>query len=173
LKAALLYDHHDCSYFRSLGSMRNAGEKQMLASECLQTSQGIAIHPQLFFCPPQLGKYGKQCEAILQSPRVGGHKEFHTGLREVNVLRDAESPVSAVYVADYKANYRVQEAAPTAVILMGKPYGTSTGWMLVVVTRKTYRLKSRKANEATALATIEQVMPLLPEWLAQLPPADV
>jgi hypothetical protein len=170
IQAALLYEHYDRPYFRS---MRDEDEKQVLIGQCLPAAQEVPTHPILFLCPPQQTKYGGQCDAILQSPRINGHKELHTGLRVVPLPQVVKSLVSAAYVADYKADYRVAGTAQAAVILVGKPENIRPGWMLLLVTNKAYRSNSRPANVATALAVMGEALPLLPEWLAQLTPTDV
>jgi hypothetical protein len=166
LQAVLLYEHYDRPYLRSMGEN---DEKYMLMAQLLPTVQSVAVHPILFLCPPQKNKYGGQCEAILQSPRVNGFKDIHTGLRVVPVPQAAKGLVDAVYVADYKPDYRVTGAAPAAVLLVGKPQGSRPGWMLLIVTGKSYRSNSRPVNTATAMATVGEVLPLLPKWLDRLP----
>ena len=169
LRAVLLYQYYETGYLASLGIHNR---KQVLIGNCRPTAPGIAVYPLLHLCPTQ-PRYIGQCNLMLQTPAVEGRKEQQTGLRVVPLPEGAKSRVSALYVADYKPDYRVKGPGPAAVLLEGKPEGNRPGWLLLLVTGETYLARNRAANEATAIAALWAVLPMLPEWLAKLPVVDV
>jgi hypothetical protein len=153
--------------------LRHTDKKHTLRTEVQPTVKGVAVHPVLYICEKQR-RYDGQCDLILQSPSVSGHKELLTGLRAVSVPIDAAHLICAAWVCDYKPNDGAKRrGVPAALVLQGGPDRQRPGWALVLITGAAYRRHDPPANEATAAAALRSALPMLPQWLESLAPVNV
>ncbi len=164
--AVLLYRMETSSY---LASLNGTTLEFQLFSEPHPLPTDLTAFPVQYMARPQ-ARYTDihQCEAMLQSPG----KVFLTGLRAVEVPQQiGAAGVTALFVGDYKADRRNRElVGRTVAAAYGKPspYDTRPGWLLLVVSERTYAPRHREANARAAVGLLREVVRDLPTWLAPL-----